>query len=128
MGNSRGLPSHRRFSSLFHEASLSSPGYAGYKLCYYEVMKVIKGIVHQPYEVKGNSIFYAFSYYFDRAVETGLIGERAHAESPWGPTQGRGDHHLMQSRCSNYTLFLSPRRRQRRRARSQRFQEESQRR
>lgn len=38
-------------------------------------MKVIKGIVHQPYEVKGNSIFYAFSYYFDRAVETGLIGE-----------------------------------------------------
>uniref|UniRef100_A0A673AS73 nucleoside diphosphate phosphatase n=1 Tax=Sphaeramia orbicularis TaxID=375764 RepID=A0A673AS73_9TELE len=47
--------------------------YAGYKLCYYEVMKVIKGIVHQPYEVKGSSIFYAFSYYFDRAVETGLI-------------------------------------------------------
>uniref|UniRef100_H2VBM9 nucleoside diphosphate phosphatase n=1 Tax=Takifugu rubripes TaxID=31033 RepID=H2VBM9_TAKRU len=51
-------------------------GYAGYKLCYYEVMKVIKGIVHQPYEVKGNSIFYAFSYYFDRAVETGLIDDR----------------------------------------------------
>uniref|UniRef100_A0A3Q1FWI8 nucleoside diphosphate phosphatase n=1 Tax=Acanthochromis polyacanthus TaxID=80966 RepID=A0A3Q1FWI8_9TELE len=44
-----------------------------YKLCYYEVMKVIKGIVHQPYEVKGSSIFYAFSYYFDRAVESGLI-------------------------------------------------------
>uniref|UniRef100_A0A674N9A4 nucleoside diphosphate phosphatase n=1 Tax=Takifugu rubripes TaxID=31033 RepID=A0A674N9A4_TAKRU len=54
---------------------------SGYKLCYYEVMKVIKGIVHQPYEVKGNSIFYAFSYYFDRAVETGLIGEWAHAKS-----------------------------------------------
>uniref|UniRef100_A0A8D3DXE1 nucleoside diphosphate phosphatase n=1 Tax=Scophthalmus maximus TaxID=52904 RepID=A0A8D3DXE1_SCOMX len=48
-------------------------GYAGYKLCYYEVMKVIKGIVLQPYEVKGSSIFYAFSYYFDRAVESGLI-------------------------------------------------------
>lgn len=51
-----------------------SPGYAGYKLCYYEVMKVIKGIVHQPFEVKGSSVFYAFSYYYDRAVESGLIG------------------------------------------------------
>uniref|UniRef100_A0AAQ6A5B5 nucleoside diphosphate phosphatase n=1 Tax=Amphiprion ocellaris TaxID=80972 RepID=A0AAQ6A5B5_AMPOC len=53
--------------------ALGADGYAGYKLCYYEVMKVIKGIVHQPYEVKGSSIFYAFSYYFDRAVESGLI-------------------------------------------------------
>ena len=56
-------------------ATASPPGYAGYKLCYYEVMKVIKGIVHQPFEVKGSSVFYAFSYYFDRAVESGLIGE-----------------------------------------------------
>lgn len=40
-------------------------------------MKVIKGIVHQPYEVKGSSIFYAFSYYYDRAVDSGLIGEWA---------------------------------------------------
>uniref|UniRef100_A0A3B5AIN5 nucleoside diphosphate phosphatase n=1 Tax=Stegastes partitus TaxID=144197 RepID=A0A3B5AIN5_9TELE len=55
------------------------PDYAGYKLCYYEVMKVIKGIVHQPYEVKGSSVFYAFSYYFDRAVESGLIGSRGGA-------------------------------------------------
>lgn len=63
--------------------SLPPSGYAGYKLCYYEVMKVIKGIVHQPYEVKGSSIFYAFSYYFDRAVESGLIGEWADIrESP----------------------------------------------
>lgn len=43
-------------------------------------MRVIKGKVHQPYEVKGSSIFYAFSYYFDRAVESGLIGEWVHAE------------------------------------------------
>lgn len=50
-------------------------GYAGYKLCYQEVLQVVKGIVHQPFEVKGSSIFYAFSYYYDRAVESGLIGE-----------------------------------------------------
>uniref|UniRef100_A0A8C1NLB9 nucleoside diphosphate phosphatase n=1 Tax=Cyprinus carpio TaxID=7962 RepID=A0A8C1NLB9_CYPCA len=45
----------------------------GYKLCYQEIMQVVKGIVHQPFEVKGSSIFYAFSYYYDRAVESGLI-------------------------------------------------------
>lgn len=37
-------------------------------------MRVVKGVIHQPFEVKGNSIFYAFSYYYDRAVESGLIG------------------------------------------------------
>lgn len=41
-------------------------------------MRVVKNIVHQPYEVKGSSIFYAFSYYYDRAVDTGLIGEWPH--------------------------------------------------
>uniref|UniRef100_A0A674AJG7 nucleoside diphosphate phosphatase n=1 Tax=Salmo trutta TaxID=8032 RepID=A0A674AJG7_SALTR len=47
--------------------------YVGYKLCYQEVLKVVKGIVHQPYELKDTSVFYAFSYYFDRAVDAGLI-------------------------------------------------------
>uniref|UniRef100_A0A8C8HCP2 nucleoside diphosphate phosphatase n=1 Tax=Oncorhynchus tshawytscha TaxID=74940 RepID=A0A8C8HCP2_ONCTS len=47
--------------------------YAGYKLCYQEVLKVVKGIVHQPYELKDTGVFYAFSYYFDRAVDAGLI-------------------------------------------------------
>nr|XP_057945971.1 ectonucleoside triphosphate diphosphohydrolase 5 [Doryrhamphus excisus]XP_057945972.1 ectonucleoside triphosphate diphosphohydrolase 5 [Doryrhamphus excisus] len=61
------------FGGTTYKVSGVPDGYAGYKLCYYEVMKVIKGIVHQPYEVKGSSIFYAFSYYFDRAVESGLI-------------------------------------------------------
>lgn len=58
---------------LICESLLS--GYAGYKLCYQEVLKVVKGIVHQPLEVKGSSVFYAFSYYYDRAVDSGLIGE-----------------------------------------------------
>uniref|UniRef100_A0A671UC00 nucleoside diphosphate phosphatase n=1 Tax=Sparus aurata TaxID=8175 RepID=A0A671UC00_SPAAU len=61
------------FGGTTYKVSGIPDGYAGYKLCYYEVMKVIKGIVHQPYEVKGSSVFYAFSYYFDRAVESGLI-------------------------------------------------------
>ncbi|KAJ8341594.1 hypothetical protein SKAU_G00338850 [Synaphobranchus kaupii] len=61
------------FGGLTYKVSGIPDGYAGYKLCYYEIMRVVKGIVHQPYEVKGSSIFYAFSYYFDRAVESGLI-------------------------------------------------------
>lgn len=58
-------------------------GYAGYKLCYQEVLRVVKGIVHQPLEVKGSSVFYAFSYYYDRAVDSGLIGE-------WGYIREKG--------------------------------------
>ncbi|XP_018601664.2 ectonucleoside triphosphate diphosphohydrolase 5-like [Scleropages formosus] len=61
------------FGGLTYTVSGNSDGYSGYKLCYQEVLKVIKDVVHQPYEIKGNSIFYAFSYYFDRAVDSGLI-------------------------------------------------------
>lgn len=53
---------------------LSSPGYTGYKTCYQEVLKVVKGIIHQPFELEDNTVFYAFSYYYDRAVDAGLIG------------------------------------------------------
>ncbi|KAF5909719.1 ectonucleoside triphosphate diphosphohydrolase 5, partial [Clarias magur] len=61
------------FGGITYKVSGIPDGYAGYKLCYHEVLRVVKGIIHQPYEVKGNSVFYAFSYYFDRAVESGLI-------------------------------------------------------
>lgn len=60
---------------IYPTVSVSSPGYAGYKLCYQEVLKVVKGIIHQPYELQDSNVFYAFSYYFDRAVDAGLIGE-----------------------------------------------------
>ncbi|KAM9354862.1 ectonucleoside triphosphate diphosphohydrolase 5 [Pholidichthys leucotaenia] len=61
------------FGPTTYKVSGIPDGYAGYKLCYYEVMKVIKGIIHQPYEIRGSSIFYAFSHYFDIAVDSGLI-------------------------------------------------------
>uniref|UniRef100_A0A8D3CNW1 nucleoside diphosphate phosphatase n=1 Tax=Scophthalmus maximus TaxID=52904 RepID=A0A8D3CNW1_SCOMX len=53
--------------------ALGAEGYTGFKLCYQEVLKVVKGIIHQPYELEGSNVFYAFSYYFDRAVDAGLI-------------------------------------------------------
>ncbi|XP_056150015.1 ectonucleoside triphosphate diphosphohydrolase 5-like isoform X2 [Lampris incognitus] len=61
------------FGGLTYQVSGIPDGYAGYKLCYQEVLKVVKGIIHQPYELKDISVFYAFSYYFDRAVDAGLI-------------------------------------------------------
>lgn len=49
------------------------PGYTGYKTCYQEVLKAVKGIIHQPFELEDNTVFYAFSYYYDGAVDAGLI-------------------------------------------------------
>ena len=51
------------------------PGNAGYRPCHQEVLKVVQGVVHQPPELGDGTAFYAFSYYFDRAVDAGLIGE-----------------------------------------------------
>ncbi|KAL8169191.1 UNVERIFIED_CONTAM: Ectonucleoside triphosphate diphosphohydrolase 5 [Gekko kuhli] len=47
-------------------------GETGFELCYSEVLKVVQGKLHQPDEIRRNS-FYAFSYFYDRAVDTDLI-------------------------------------------------------
>ncbi|XP_030628843.1 ectonucleoside triphosphate diphosphohydrolase 5 [Chanos chanos] len=61
------------FGGLTYKISGIPYGYTGYKLCYQEMQKVVKGIIHQPYELRDTGLFYAFSYYFDRAVDAGLI-------------------------------------------------------
>ncbi|XP_076016319.1 ectonucleoside triphosphate diphosphohydrolase 5 [Genypterus blacodes] len=61
------------FGGVTYQVSGVSEGHEGYKLCYQEALKVVKGIVHQPYELQDTNTFYAFSYYFDRAVDAGLI-------------------------------------------------------
>lgn len=57
-------------------------GYTGYKPCYQEVLKVVNGIIHQPFELEDNTGFYAFSYYYDEAVDAGLIGWYTHTQTP----------------------------------------------
>ncbi|KAJ6661304.1 hypothetical protein lerEdw1_015441 [Lerista edwardsae] len=47
-------------------------GETGFEPCYSEVLKVVQGKLHQPDEIRRSS-FYAFSYYYDRAVDTDLI-------------------------------------------------------
>ncbi|XP_072121769.1 ectonucleoside triphosphate diphosphohydrolase 6 isoform X5 [Mobula birostris] len=44
-----------------------------YDSCYSRIEKVLYKRVHKPEEVQ-NISFYAFSYYYDRAVDVGLIG------------------------------------------------------
>uniref|UniRef100_A0A8C5KHG9 nucleoside diphosphate phosphatase n=1 Tax=Jaculus jaculus TaxID=51337 RepID=A0A8C5KHG9_JACJA len=44
----------------------------GFEPCYSEVLGVVQGKLHQPEEIRRSS-FYAFSYYYDRAVDTHLI-------------------------------------------------------
>ncbi|KAK9531775.1 hypothetical protein VZT92_011181 [Zoarces viviparus] len=61
------------FGGLTYQVSGDADGYAAYKRCYQEVLTVVKGIIHQPYQLEDSNIFYAFSYYFDRAVDAGLI-------------------------------------------------------
>lgn len=49
-------------------------GEVGFEPCYSEVLRVVRGKLHQPDEIQGGA-FYAFSYYYDRAVDTDLIGK-----------------------------------------------------
>lgn len=37
----------------------------------------MKGIIHQPYDLEDTG-FYAFSYYYDGAVDAGLISQYTH--------------------------------------------------
>ncbi|KAJ8269960.1 hypothetical protein GJAV_G00108710 [Gymnothorax javanicus] len=62
------------FGGITYKVSGVDDGSSGFKRCYEEVQKVVKGVVHQPVELKAGSVFYAFSYYYDRAVDAGLIG------------------------------------------------------
>lgn len=39
------------------------------------MLKVVKGVIQEPDEME-DSWIYAFSYYFDHAVEAGLVGEK----------------------------------------------------
>ncbi|XP_073708905.1 ectonucleoside triphosphate diphosphohydrolase 5 [Garra rufa] len=63
------------FGGFSYRVSGVTNGVTGFKACYQEMLKVVKGIINQPHELKDSSTFYAFSYYFDHAVEAGLIDE-----------------------------------------------------
>ncbi|TSK58020.1 Ectonucleoside triphosphate diphosphohydrolase 5 [Bagarius yarrelli] len=49
-------------------------GPTGYKSCYSEMLKVVKGVIQEADDME-DGLIYAFSYYFDHAVEAGLVDE-----------------------------------------------------
>ncbi|XP_066854190.1 nucleoside diphosphate phosphatase ENTPD5 isoform X1 [Anser cygnoides] len=66
------LEAEWHFGGVKYRYGGNKEGETGFKPCYLEVLKVVKGKLHQPDEIRGSS-FYAFSYYYDRAVDTNLI-------------------------------------------------------
>ncbi|NXL65241.1 ENTP5 diphosphohydrolase, partial [Chordeiles acutipennis] len=66
------LEAEWHFGGVKYQYGGNKEGETGFRPCYLEVLKVVKGKLHQPAEIRGSS-FYAFSYYYDRAVDTNLI-------------------------------------------------------
>ncbi|XP_056619874.1 ectonucleoside triphosphate diphosphohydrolase 5 [Triplophysa dalaica] len=63
------------FGGFTYHVRGTTEGESRFQMCYQEMLKVVKGIIKQPHELKNSSTFYAFSYYFEHAVEAGLIDE-----------------------------------------------------
>ncbi|MBV97309.1 Ectonucleoside triphosphate diphosphohydrolase 5, partial [Eschrichtius robustus] len=60
------------FGGVKYQYGGNQEGEVGFEPCYAEVLRVVQGKLHQPDEVQRSS-FYAFSYYYDRAVDTDMI-------------------------------------------------------
>uniref|UniRef100_F7BNQ8 nucleoside diphosphate phosphatase n=1 Tax=Equus caballus TaxID=9796 RepID=F7BNQ8_HORSE len=60
------------FGGVKYQYGGNQEGEMGFEPCYAEVLRVVQGKLHQPDEVQRSS-FYAFSYYYDRAVDTAMI-------------------------------------------------------
>ncbi|XP_061467703.1 nucleoside diphosphate phosphatase ENTPD5 [Rhineura floridana] len=66
------LEAEWHFGGVKYQYGGNKEGETGFEPCYSEVLKVVQGKLHQPDEIQSSS-FYAFSYYYDRAVDTDLI-------------------------------------------------------
>ncbi|XP_077179322.1 nucleoside diphosphate phosphatase ENTPD5 isoform X2 [Paroedura picta] len=66
------LEAEWHFGGVKYQYGGNREGETGFESCYSEVLKVVQGKLHQPDEIRRNS-FYAFSYFYDRAVDTELI-------------------------------------------------------
>ncbi|XP_063146158.1 nucleoside diphosphate phosphatase ENTPD5 isoform X2 [Candoia aspera] len=66
------LEAEWHFGGIKYQYGGNKEGETGFEPCYSEVLKVVQGKLHQPDEIQRSS-FYAFSYYYDRAVDTDLI-------------------------------------------------------
>ncbi|XP_020662906.3 nucleoside diphosphate phosphatase ENTPD5 [Pogona vitticeps] len=66
------LEAEWHFGGVRYRYGGKKEGKTGFEPCYSEVLRVVQGKLHQADEIQRSS-FYAFSYYYDRAVDTDLI-------------------------------------------------------
>ncbi|KAM8921291.1 nucleoside diphosphate phosphatase ENTPD5 [Pelodytes ibericus] len=64
------------FAGVTYRYGGKSHGITGFNACYLEVQQIVQGKLHQVAEIQGTQ-FYAFSYIYDRAVESELIDYEA---------------------------------------------------
>ncbi|KAI4885406.1 hypothetical protein NFI96_002820 [Prochilodus magdalenae] len=88
------------FGGVTYKVMGNPEGDTGYKACYQEMLKVVKGVIQQPNELKDKSVLYAFSYYFDHAVEAGLIDE-----NQGGAVRTRDFRKRAKEVCNKVTMF-----------------------
>ncbi|OCT68140.1 ectonucleoside triphosphate diphosphohydrolase 5 [Xenopus laevis] len=67
-----GIKGEWNFAGITLRYEKKSDGQCGFNACYSEVLPILQGKFHQVPEIR-DSPFYAFSYYYDRAVDTNLI-------------------------------------------------------
>ncbi|KAG8562165.1 hypothetical protein GDO81_015609 [Engystomops pustulosus] len=60
------------FAGIAYRYAGQSDGLVGFDACYSEVLQILQRKFHQVDEIRDRP-FYAFSYYYDRAVDTSLI-------------------------------------------------------
>ncbi|XP_073442801.1 nucleoside diphosphate phosphatase ENTPD5 isoform X1 [Dendrobates tinctorius] len=60
------------FAGVTYRYGGQSDGLVGFNSCYSEVQRILQGKFHHVDEIQSRR-FYAFSYYYDRAVDTNLI-------------------------------------------------------
>ncbi|XP_077442653.1 ectonucleoside triphosphate diphosphohydrolase 5-like [Stigmatopora argus] len=64
------------FGGETYQVSGETAGASGYKACHEDVLKTVKGVFHHHHHLGAQkTLFYAFAYYFDRAVDAHLIDE-----------------------------------------------------
>lgn len=89
-----------QFGEFTYKVTGNPEGYTGYKACYQEMKKVVKGIIEQPNELKDGAVFFAFSYFFDHAVEADLIDENR-----GGAVQTRDFRKRAKEVCNKMSMF-----------------------
>uniref|UniRef100_A0A8C5WAK5 nucleoside diphosphate phosphatase n=1 Tax=Leptobrachium leishanense TaxID=445787 RepID=A0A8C5WAK5_9ANUR len=95
------LESEWSFSGVTYRYGGKTDGRTGFHSCYSEVLQVVRDELHRVSEIR-DTPFYAFSYFYDRATESGLIDYAS-----GGSAEVRDFFHKAEEVCDNMDNFTS---------------------